>query len=174
MTNKALLIIDVQNCMFNPIEPVYNSEKLLTNLQSLISKARSAQIPVIHIQHNGPEGAPHATGEPGWEIHTDVAPLADELIVQKTTPDSFYRTTLTEHLADLGIEQLVIAGIQSDYCVDTTCRRASSEEYKVTLVQDAHSTWGNDSITAEQVIAHHNGVLGNWFAELKSTEEIRF
>ncbi|MEM7129114.1 MAG: cysteine hydrolase family protein [Chloroflexota bacterium] len=174
MTKQALLIIDVQNCMFNPVEPVFNSDTILTHLANLIDRARTAQTEVIYIQHNGPSGAPHEPGEPGWEIHPKIAPLPNELVIQKTTPDSFYQTDLKEELMKRGIDQLVTAGIQTDYCVDTTCRRASSEGYKVILVQDAHSTWGNESLTAEQIISHHNQVLGNWFADVKPTEAVQF
>ena len=113
MNQTALLMIDVQNCMFNPAEPVYNSEMLLTNLTALIDRARAAETPVIYIQHCGPAGAPHAPGTPGWEIHPAIAPHAGELIVQKTTPDSFYQTTLKDELTTQGIEKLVIAGIQT-------------------------------------------------------------
>ena len=174
MSKAALLIIDVQNCMFNPVEPVYNSTALLGNLQSLIDRARASNTPVIYVQHNGPAGAPHAPGEPGWALHPAIAPRPDETIVQKTTPDSFYQTTLQEELSRRGIQQLVMAGIQTDYCVDTTCRRAASEGYNVTLVSDAHSTWGDSGLRAEQIIAHHNQVLGNWFAKLATTESVQF
>ena len=173
MKKVALLLIDVQNCMFDPA-PVYNSAALLERLQSLIDRARASNTPVIYVQHNGPAGAPHAPGEPGWAIHPAIAPRSGETIVQKTTPDSFYQTTLKVELAAKDIEQLVIAGIQTDYCVDTTCRRAMSEGYAVTLVSDAHSTWGDSGLSAEQIIAHHNQVLGNWFATLATTESVQF
>ena len=94
--------------------------------------------------------------------------------MQKTTPDAFYQTTLKVELAAKDIEQLVIAGIQTDYCVDTTCRRATSEGYPVTLVSDAHSTWGDSGLSAQQIIDHHNQVLGNWFANLVTTEAVQF
>lgn len=174
MRKTALLIIDVQNCMFDPASPVYNSAVLLERLQTLIDRARASRTPVIYVQHNGPAGAPHAPGEPGWALHPAIAPRPDETIVQKTTPDSFYQTTLKEELSRRGIEQLVLAGIQTDYCVDTTCRRAASEGYNVTLVSDAHSTWGDSGLRAEQIIAHHNQVLGNWFAKLATTESVQF
>lgn len=118
--------------------------------------------------------SPVTPGEPGWAIHPAIAPLPGETIVQKTTPDSFYQTTLKVELATKDIEQLVIAGIQTDYCVDTTCRRAASEDYTVTLVSDAHSTWGDSGLSAQQIIDHHNQVLGDWFAKLVTTEAIQF
>jgi len=166
MSQTALLITDVQNCMFHPAEPVYNSETLLANLTTLIERARAVETLVIYVQHCGPVGAPHAPGEPGWELHPALAPQPDELIVQKTTPDSFYQTTLKEELTGRAIEKLVIAGIQTDYCVDTTCRRAMSEGYAVTLISDAHSTWGDGDLSAQQIIdCSASGLAATWDRE---------
>lgn len=174
MTKQALLIIDVQNCMFDPAAPVYNHEALLANLQRLIDRARASTTPVIYVQHCGPDGAPHAPGLPGWEIHPAIAPQPGEIIVQKRTPDAFHETTLRVELERLGIATLVIAGIQSDYCVDTTCRRAFSEKYAIELVSDTHSTWGDGGLSAAQIIDHHNRVLGNWFVSLKEAKDVTF
>jgi len=67
----------------------------------------------------------------------------------------------------------VLAGIQSDLCVDTTCRRAYSLGYKVTLVKDAHSTWNTNELIAVQIINHHNNIM-KWFADVRVTDEILF
>ena len=72
------------------------------------------------------------------------------------------------------ISRIVLAGIQTDYCVDTTCRRAYSLGYDVILVQDGHSTWDTEQLKASQIIAHHNEVLGNSFASLTTADEIQF
>ena len=101
-------------------------------------------------------------------------PWCADVVVQKRHPDSFQGTTLRQELASRTIERLVITGIQTEYCVDTTCRRAYSLGYDVTLVKDAHSTWDSDHLTASQVIAHHNDVLGGWFAALKEASEVEF
>ena len=95
-------------------------------------------------------------------------------MVQKRHPDAFQDTNLQRELESRGIERLIVTGIQTEYCVDTTCRRAYSLGYGVTLVEDAHSTWDTDLLTAPQIIAHHNDVLGGWFAELKEAREIEF
>lgn len=101
------------------------------------------------MQHNAPTGKPLEYGTKGWEIHPEIAPKVGDIIIQKTTPDSFFKTTLEEELKKQGIEHLVIAGIQSEVCVDTTCRRAFSLNYKVTLVSDAHSTWDSKKFLAQ-------------------------
>lgn len=170
---KALLIIDVQNGMFQEGNVVYKGERLLRNLNGLIKQARSTETPIFFIQHNAPAGKPLEYGTNGWEIHPEITPKTQDTIIQKTTPDSFFNTSLDEELKKRKIEHLVIVGIQTEACVDTTCRRAFSLEYKVTLASDTHSTWDSQDITAQQIINHHNGVL-RWFADVCPSTNIAF
>ncbi|KEK22891.1 cysteine hydrolase family protein [Bacillus gaemokensis] len=168
---KALVVIDVQEGMYTAGGPVYNGQKLLETLQELIQKCRSNDIPVIYVQHNGPKGHPLEKGEPGWHIHSAIAPKENDVIVEKETPDSFYKTNLGEVLRNEGIEHLLISGMQTEYCVDTTTRSAFSEGYKVTLVRDAHSTFDSEQLRAEDIVKHHNAVLG-WFADIVDLKSI--
>lgn len=167
----ALLVIDVQMGMFGEEFPVYGSEQLLTILQGVIAKARAAGVPVIYVQHNEESGLVHGT--PAWEIHSAIAPLAGDLVVQKHHPDSFQDTILQQELEARGIQHLITCGIQTDYCVDTTTRRAYSLGYDVTLVKDAHSTWGSSGLTADQIIGHHNNML-RAFANVVPADEVMF
>lgn len=171
--DTALLIIDVQAGMFDPNDPVYNGDELLTRLAGLIGKARAANIPVIYVQHNEAEGEPLDSNGPGWPIHPAIAPKEGETVIQKWHPDSFQETNLQAELEAKGIKNLIIAGIQTEMCVDTTSRRAYSLGYKVTLVKDAHSTWNTKILTAPQIIAHHNQNLGGMFVTLKEEAELQ-
>jgi len=172
--NTALLIIDVQLGMYEESDPVYRGEALLETIAALIAKARAADAPVVYVQHSGSEGHPLHPEGPGWPIHPAIAPAEGDPIVHKLDPDSFQETDLQRELEATGIKCLVIAGIQTEYCVDTTCRRAYSLGYDVTLVQDGHSTWDSPDLQAAQIIAHHNTVLGGWFARLEAAEAITF
>lgn len=170
--NTALLIIDVQMTMFTENPPVYQGEILLVKLKELIAKAHTAGIPVIYVQHSSGQNGDLAEGSPGWQINPAIAPLPGELVVHKLHPDSFQDTPLQSELDKMGIKNLIIAGIQTEFCVDTTCRRAYSLGYDVTLVKDAHSTWDTEALNAAQIIDHHNQNLAGWFVKLKSAEEI--
>jgi len=172
--NTALLIIDMQVGNFSEPDPVYRGNELLAKVKSLIAKARLAKIPIIYVQNNGGSGDPDAYGTTGWEIHPSTAPVQGDVVVQKGTPDAFHETNLHRELESKGIKKLVIAGLQTEYCIDTTCRRAFTLGYKVILVRDAHSTWDSPALTAQQIIKHHNRVLGGWFATLKNEEKIEF
>ena len=173
MKKTALLIIDVQNGMFMKEDSVYNSDEILFNIKQLIANARSNHVPIFYIQHNAKTGSRLEHGTEAWEIHPEVAPSSSNIIIQKTTPDSFFKTDLNAQLRNKNIGHLVIAGIQSEVCVDTTCRNAFSLGYKVTLVTDAHSTWDTSELSAEQIINHHNQVL-RWFSVPKKTKDFIF
>ncbi|MDP5272839.1 cysteine hydrolase family protein [Chengkuizengella axinellae] len=174
MDNKtALLIIDVQVIMFTyGGGKLHNGEKVLHNIKELLKKARSSNTTVVFIQHT--EAPNLIEGKEGWPIHPELGPFDNEVVIQKNYVDSFYKTALHEKLQEHGIENLVIVGMQTDFCVDTTCRRAFSMGYKSVLVEDGHSTFDTEVLKAEQIIAHHNNTLGGRFVELKSTNEIEF
>ena len=89
-------------------------------------------------------------------------------------PDSFLRTTLGDGLESRGIGRLVLAGMQTEYCEDTTCRRAFGLGYDVTLAADAHGNWDDETLTAAQIVAHHNEVMGNGFARVVPAAEASF
>ncbi|MBY0597583.1 cysteine hydrolase family protein [Bacillus bingmayongensis] len=169
---KSLLVIDVQEGMYTAGMPVHNGQKLIETLKELIQQCRANHIPVIYVQHNGPKGHPLEKGKPGWSIHSAIASKENEVIIEKETPDSFYKTNLGEVLQNEGIEHVLITGMQTEYCVDTTTRSAFSEGYKVTLIRDAHSTFDSEQLCAEDIIAHHNTVLG-WFAEIIDLKDIQ-
>lgn len=102
-----------------------------------------------------------------------VAPMDGDAVIQTRTPDSFLNTNLQDELQRRGVHRLVLTGMQTEMCVDTTCRRAFSLGYDVVLVKDAHSTWGNGRISADDIIDHHNKAL-RWFAEVESADDVSF
>ena len=79
-------------------------------------------------------------------------------MLDKTASDAFYNTNLHAQLQNLGIRQLILCGLQTEYCVDTSCRAAISLGYDTYLLSDGHTT-GDAQLTAAQIIEHHNLVL---------------
>jgi nicotinamidase-related amidase len=151
----ALLVIDVQIGLFE--RSVYRAGELLERLQSLIHRARDANMPIIYVQHTG--SSPRHTlhpNSPGWQIHPDLAPEVGDLVIQKRFLDAFKQTELRRELEVRGIRRLIVTGLQTEMGVDTTCRRASQLGYEVTLVMDGHSTFDNRYFTARQLIEQEN------------------
>ncbi len=176
MSCDALLLIDLQRGMFSSplIPPVWDAAGIRDRVRALLSRARETGVPVVLAQHSGPAGHPLEEGTDGWEIHPDVTPQRGERIVVKRTPDSFHGTDLHEILQENGVKALAIAGIQTEFCVDTTCRRAFSLGYDVTLIEDVHSTWDTDYLRASQIIEHHNQLLKSWFVKTEPAATIEF
>ena len=168
MSNKALLIIDVQNGMFQRSSSVYEDAKLLYNLKKVTASAKAEHMPTYYIQHESDGSLKRHSIE--WQIHPFLHIERDDEVIYKKTPDAFYQTNLEEKLQANEIEQLIVTGIQTDICVDTTCRSAFSKGFSIDLILDAHSTWGNSALSANQIIQHHNQTL-RWFTNTISTDE---
>jgi nicotinamidase-related amidase len=162
-SQNALLIIDVQVGLVKLI-PAEIRVEVISKIETILSRARSSGTPVIYIQHDGPRGHPLETHTKGWEIHPSIKPLDTESVVRKRESDSFFETTLQRELEKRGITRLIIGGGMTEYCVDTTCRRATSLGYDVMLARDAHLTRDNGVLTAANIIAHHNFVLDDFGA----------
>jgi nicotinamidase-related amidase len=167
-SRTALLIVDAQVDMFVPGSSVHAGETVLKTLSALIARARRAGIPVIYVQNNGGEGDPDQPGTPGWEIHPALAPFDRDLVFQKSSPDAFDLTGLREELVRRGIGRVIIAGLQTEYCIDATCRGARALGYEVVLVSDGHSTYDTEKLPAVEVITRHNASLGALATVLES------
>lgn len=166
---SALVIIDVQRDILavpGAARAVVGERfaRVRERLAELIGRARAASRPVIFIQHDGPAGHRLEIGTPGWELHPDLPRQPGDIVVHKTACDSFHDTALQAVLAERRIGHLVIAGLMTQYCVDTTCRRAVSLGFDVTLVADAHTTADSDMLQVEQIVAHHNALLDGFDA----------
>jgi len=174
--NTALLVIDVQNFFFHEMRPIYIGEEVVSKIKALISKARVSGVPVIYIQHLvGDKSGIQIDGTPLGAIHQAIAPTENDLVICKTTPDSFLGTNLDEVLKEMGIKKLIVTGFQTEFCVDTTCRRAFSLGYQVVLAGDAHSTYDNPVLSAEQIrlqLAYIYSFNPDWFAEVVRSENI--
>ncbi|WP_395702856.1 cysteine hydrolase family protein [Aquabacterium sp.] len=156
--NAALLVIDVQAALFDSNPPPDDGAAVVERINALAERARAARVPVIYIQHER-EGTPLAHGSPGWSLAPGLQPAEADARVRKSTPDSFLNTRLEPLLQELDIRHLVICGYASEFCVDTTTRRALGLGYTVTLAADAHTTHDKPHASGAQIRAHENATL---------------
>jgi nicotinamidase-related amidase len=154
----ALLVVDMQQALCAGPWAMAGIEEVLSRVNELIDRARAAGVPVVLIQHEE-DGDELRYGTEGWQLADGLHAEVGDPRVRKATPDSFYETELGQLLQQRGIDHLVVCGVQSDFCIDTTVRRALALGYHVTLAGDAHTTIDNDVLTAAQITAHHNWVL---------------
>lgn len=166
----GLLIIDVQKAMFDCDGGVYQGEEVLLNIKALISQARDSGVPVIFVQHTE-EGSEYDPKEATWAIHEAIAPKGNEPVVEKHYADAFYQTELEEVLKRLGLRQLIVAGMQTEYCMDTSIRNAFSRGYKLYGIAGGHTTFDTQQLKAAEIIRHHESIWNGRFLRLISLEE---
>ncbi len=175
MTNTALLIIDVQNGLLAEPEKVHDPEGVLARIGAMVTRARDADVPVMFVQHDGcEEGHPLKKPLDGWKIHPGTGYRDGDEVVEKRDCDAFQNTKLQLLLDSSEVRHLVVAGMCSEYCIDTTVRRAYSLGYDVTLVSDAHTTISKDYLNADMIVRHHNAILGSGFAKGQPADAIDF
>jgi nicotinamidase-related amidase len=157
--SQALVIIDVQQALFNPVPTPYRAHEVIENLNLLTEKARTAGVPVIWVLHETPNQDIMRYQSSGWQLPASLNVAVSDLQLRKTTPDSFLRTQLEQMLHDKGVTELIIGGYATEFCVDTTIRSAAAKGFHVTLVEDAHCTHDKPHASAELIIQHHNATL---------------
>ena len=151
--NTALLVIDVQNGV---VAEAHERDAVVSNIADLVDRARSAEVPVVWVQHSDDHLAKDSAE---WQIVPELQPAATESIVQKNYGDAFEATGLESVLSNLEVGRLVVVGAQTDACIRSTLHGALVRGYDATLVSDAHTTedqtaWG--APPPAQVIAHTN------------------
>jgi nicotinamidase-related amidase len=150
----AVLVIDLQKDNFNDgAWPVAGYERLLTSARDALTAVRGAGLPVIYTRHwlaetgadaqrhepRDARGAPlhSVAGTRGAEICDEVAPAERDVVIDKTRFSALYATRLETVLTQMAIEHLIVLGVWSEACVQSTVYDAVWRDYRVTLVKDA-------------------------------------
>lgn len=176
---KALLLIDIQNDYFpgGALE-LAGSSAAGAKAGELLQAFRRKGLPIIHIQHFSirSDTGFFLPDSVGVQIHKGVAPARDEAVFQKNYPNSFYKTPLLQHLRDHQLSQLVIAGMMTQMCIDTTTRAAVELGFKCVLAHDACAamalSFGSTTVSAENMHTAFLAALNGFFAKVLSVEEI--
>ncbi|AZE83745.1 Isochorismatase [Pseudomonas orientalis] len=161
---EALLIIDMQTGLYDGPDRPFERERLLTNINQLARRARRVNVPVFFARHTGPAGSPIEAGSPAWQLwhELDVDETRDQLF-NKTRPSCFLGTGLAQQLVAAQVDELVIVGMKTQFCIDTTCRVAVELGFSVVLPEDGHTCMDTPALSARAIIDHHNATLAGAF-----------
>lgn len=157
--STALLVIDVQQGLCEGAHQAYEPERVIERINRVAAHARAAGAAVIFVQHEAANELQFGTD--AWQLARGLDVRPQDLRLRKTTCDSFHRTELDRLLKRHRVKQLVVCGMHTEFCVDTTVRRALALGYEVVLVADAHTTADRPHLAAAQIIRHHNETLAN-------------
>lgn len=156
----ALLVIDVQQGLCEGPHDAFDSAAVIARINLVSARARAAGALVIFVQHeSSTDYLVHGTRE--WQLAQGIDVASSDLRLRKTTPDAFLHTELQAILMAHGVTELIVCGMHTEFCIDTTTRRALALGYPVVLVSDAHTTEGHEHLSAAQIILHHNHTLAH-------------
>lgn len=164
----ALLVIDVQQALIDD-QPARKDEFLL-NLSLLIDAAHKNQTEVIYVRHDGGQGDPLAAGEPSWQLERSLRPREHERIFDKRFSSAFRQTGLHEYLSSQGITRLVVCGMQTEYCVDTSVKVAFEHGYEVLIPSGATTTYTNPFLSGDKLIHYYERMI--WHKPLAKVVDV--
>ena len=148
----ALLVVDVQN---DVVGAAWQRDEVVGRIADLVDRARTAEVPVVWVQHNAPD---MPIGSSGWQIVEQLVPNKGEPRIDKQYGDSFADTDLESVFAGLNVGHLVLCGAQTDACITATLYGGVHRGYDVTLVEDGHTTddseFRGQQLPAELMVNH--------------------
>ena len=154
-----LLVIDVQNAVYTPA--LYAYDTFTENLLRLIESARRTGTEVIFVRHDDGAGEPLSPGNSGFEIAAPFTPRSGERIFDKKVNSPFRGTGLTEYLHSCGEHTLMIAGLQTEYCVDAAVKCGFEHGFRMIVPAYANTTTDNAHLTGAQSYQYYNSFIWN-------------
>ena len=171
-------------------------QAIIPAVAALIAGARRAGVPVIHtrechrpdlsdlppakrdrgnprlrIGDDGPMGRILIAGAPGADIVPALYPVAGELVIDKPGKGAFYATDLGSHLARMGVEALIFAGVTTEVCVQTTMREANDRGFLCLLAEDATESYFPAFKAATLEMIRAQGAIVGWTASVAEIVE---
>jgi nicotinamidase-related amidase len=140
LRDSTLILIDCQNTYTEGVLELDGVEAALDQATELLGRARSAGIPIIHIQHDAGEGSPYDVRAEIGAIVDRVSPQDGEPTIVKNFPNAFVHTDLDERLKAGAAHNLLLAGFMTHMCVNSTARGAFTVGYAPTVVAAATAT----------------------------------
>lgn len=163
-----LLIVDTQDMIVT--KELYQYDLFVKNVKKLLDTARKNQIEVIFVRHD--DGYELTRGVDGFEIYHEFAPIEGEKIYDKHVNSSFKETGILEYLKEKQEKQIMIAGLQTDYCIDATIKCGFEHDFDMLVPAYCNTTIDNKFLTAEQTYQYYNENMWNIrYAQCISVDE---
>ena len=155
----VLLIVDTQKLIVN--EKLYKFDRFVSNVKELINKARTNRIEVIYVRHDDGPDSELTKGNIGFEIYKEFKPINGERIFDKKVNSAFKGTGLLEYLINKGEKDIIIAGLQTDYCIDATIKCGFEHGFNIIVPAYANTTVNNKFMSSEQSYRYYNEFIWN-------------
>ena len=155
----VLLVVDTQELITN--EKLYNFKGFVESVEGLIKTARKNNIEVIYVRHDDGDNSELTKGKRGYEIYHKFKPCNDEKIFDKKVNSAFKESGLLEYLINKNEKDIIIAGLQTDYCIDATIKCGFEHGLNIIVPAYANTTVDNLFMSAEQSYKYYNEFIWN-------------
>jgi len=173
---SALLVIDIQDSFkATPRWERRSSPRFEENVDRMIRAWREAGLPVIYFLHTDPDPG-FETTSPFFKLMDFLSPAPGEPVLLKNTRNAFTSTNLQEVLKEKGVERLVITGISTEQCCETTTRLAADLGYDVDFVTEATMTFPisdpetGEELSTGEILRRTEYVLRKRFARIATVD----
>lgn len=159
-SNAALIVIDVQDGFDQPVWGERNNPAAEKNIARLLDAWRRTGRPIVHIKHDSRDpNSPLHPGSPGNAIKEMVRPLGDEPLLRKSVNSAFIGTDLEQRLHEAGVKTVVLTGMTTNHCVETTARMAANLDFQTYFVYDATATFDRTGPDGRRYSADEVGAM---------------
>ncbi|NLI54423.1 MAG: cysteine hydrolase [Clostridiales bacterium] len=155
----ALLVIDVQQALID--EHPAHMDGFLLNLKLLIDAAHAGGTEVIYVRHDSGPGDVLEADTPGWQLDRSLSPRSNERIFDKRFGSAFRKTGLHEYLQERDISRLVVCGMQTEHCIDTSVKVAFEHDYEVFIPSGATTTYDTPFLPGAKIISFYESMIWN-------------
>ncbi len=168
----------MQKGSFTPKTPRFDTTGVINRINELSELFRELNYPVVYIQHDGTGTGEFEKNTKDWENLDELNVELNDIRIDKSANDVFYKSELQLKLIELEINELFITGCATDFCVESTIQSALTKDYNITVVEDGHTTGERPHLKAEKVIEHYNWVWQNMIPtkgqiKVEKTERIK-
>ncbi|WP_252249239.1 cysteine hydrolase family protein [Clostridium sp. VAP23] len=155
----VLLVVDTQKLITN--ENLYKFNKFVSNVEKIIATARQNNIEIIYVRHDDGAENELTKGTEGFEIYEKFIPSKEEKIFDKKVNSAFKDTGLLEYLINKGEKDIIIVGLQTDYCIDATIKCGFEHGFHMIVPAYSNTTVENKFMSAEQTYRYYNEFIWN-------------
>ena len=153
-----LLVIDTQKGITD--ERLFAFEQFKSNIKLLISEAREHGVEIVYVRHDDGPGTGFSVGDEEFEIFEEFAPIKKERIFDKTVNSAFHPSTgLTDYLAEIGEREIMLVGLQTNFCIDATIKSGFEHGYEMYVPEYANSTFDNDYMKKDVCYHYYNDFI---------------
>ena len=166
----VLLVIDVQKGITD--SRLYNYDSFIERVVKIVDTARANGVEIIYFQHDDGPGTGFSVGDKIFEIDDRIAPAEGDKVFIKYVYSCFSNKEFAEYIDGLDDKDLMIVGLQTNYCIDSTVRSAYDRGYHVIIPEGTNSTFDNDYMDRETTFKYYNeSMWPGWFAEIVSMDD---